>query len=144
VFTALVVTQANLLEGCTLSYAGTTAGALAAAVLTPLIGIGPTPTGIVLFLLAALFAYVTTVHPSFSAAGFTAALVLLLGAQIQPWHLAWLRVLYTIMGSVIAFAVGVLLWPVRARAGLRNNSRIPGGLRSALSRGHHVRIAGVL
>jgi len=59
----------------------------------------------------------TTLHPSFSAAGFTAALVLLLGARLQPWHLAWLRVLYTIMGSVIAFAVGVLLWPVRAREG---------------------------
>jgi len=98
--------------------AGSTVGALAAALLTPIIGIGPIQTGIALFLLAALFAYLTTLHPSFSAAGFTAALVLLLGAQLQPWHLAWLRVLYTTMGSVIAFAVGVLRWPVRAREGL--------------------------
>ncbi|HSY91382.1 MAG TPA: hypothetical protein VK812_08420 [Candidatus Binatus sp.] len=33
--------------------------------------------------------------------------------------MAWLRVLYTIMGAVIAFAVGALIWPVRAREGLR-------------------------
>ncbi len=33
--------------------------------------------------------------------------------------MAWLRVLYTVMGALIAFAVGALLWPVRARVGLR-------------------------
>jgi DNA repair exonuclease SbcCD ATPase subunit len=33
--------------------------------------------------------------------------------------MAWLRVLYTIMGAVIAFGVGSLLWPVRASEVLR-------------------------
>lgn len=122
VFTALVVTQANLgasWKAALYRTAGSTVGALAAALLTPLLGTGPIRTGITLFVLAALFAYLNTLHPSFSAAGFTAALVLLLGSQQHPWHLAWLRVLYTVLGAVIAFAVGVLLWPVRARDHLR-------------------------
>jgi gas vesicle protein len=34
--------------------------------------------------------------------------------------MAWLRVLYTLLGAVVAFAVGVLVWPVHAREGLRN------------------------
>ena len=33
--------------------------------------------------------------------------------------MAWLRVLYTILGAVIAFLVGALLWPVHAREALR-------------------------
>jgi len=122
VFTALVVTQANLgasWKAALYRTAGSAAGALAAALLTPVIGMGPVRTGITLFVLAALFAYLNTLHPSFSVAGFTAALVLLLGSQQQPWHLAWLRVLYTVLGAVIAFAVGILLWPVRARDHLR-------------------------
>jgi len=123
VFTALLVTQANLgasWKAALYRTAGSTVGALSAALLAPVIGTGPVRTGVTLFLLAALFAYLTTLHPSFSAAGFTAALVLLLGATVQPWHLAWLRVLYTILGAVIAFGVGILLWPVRAREGLRS------------------------
>ena len=122
VFTALVVTQANLgasWKAALYRTAGTTAGAFAAALLTPVIGMGPIRTGLILFGLSALFAFLTTIHPSFSAAGFTAALVLLLGSEIQPWHLAWLRVLYTVLGAVIAFLVGVLVWPVRARDRLR-------------------------
>ena len=76
---------------------------------------------LILFGLSALFAFLTNIHPSFSAAGFTAALVLVLGSEVQPWHLAWLRVLYTVRGAVIAFLVGVLVWPVRARGRLRSN-----------------------
>ena len=93
---------------------------MAAALLSALFGFGAVRTGIGLLLLAALFAYLTTIHPSFSAAGFTAALVLLLATAIEPCHLAWLRVLYTVMGALIAFVVGVMLWPVRAREGLRS------------------------
>jgi uncharacterized membrane protein YccC len=122
VFTALVVTQANLGASWTAALyrtAGSTAGAFAAALVTPVFGMGPVRTGLILFGLSALFAFLTTIHPSFSAAGFTAALVLLLGSQMQPWHLAWLRVLYTVLGAVIAFLVGVLVWPVRARDHLR-------------------------
>ena len=33
--------------------------------------------------------------------------------------MAWLRVLYTILGAVVAFTVGALIWPVHARVGLR-------------------------
>jgi uncharacterized membrane protein YccC len=75
--------------------------------------------GIVLFLLASFFGYLTALHPSFSAAGFTAALILVFGGQGEPWHMAWLRVLYTLLGAFVAFAVGALIWPVRAREGLR-------------------------
>ena len=75
---------------------------------------------IVLFLLASLFGYLTAMHPSFSAAGLTAALILVFGGQQEPWHMAWLRVLYTMLGAFIAFGVGALIWPVRAREGLRN------------------------
>lgn len=32
--------------------------------------------------------------------------------------MAWFRVLYTILGAVIAFGVGALVWPMRARVGL--------------------------
>jgi uncharacterized membrane protein YccC len=122
VFTALVVTQANLgasWKAALYRTAGSTAGALAAGILMPLVGTGVVPTGIVLFALAALFAFLTTLHPSFSAAGFTSALVLLLSSHSEPFHLAWLRVLYTTEGAIVAFLVGILLWPVRARDGLR-------------------------
>jgi uncharacterized membrane protein YccC len=115
VFTALVVTQTNLgasWKAALYRTAGSTVGALAAALVAPLVGTGPVRTGIILFALASLFAFLTTVHPSFSAAGFTAALVLLLGSQTQPWNLAWLRVLYTVLGAVVAFLAGILLWPV--------------------------------
>lgn len=122
VFTALVVTQANLgasWKAALYRTAGSTVGALAAGILMPLVGTGVVRTGIVLFVLATLFAFLTTLHPSFSAAGFTAALVLLLSSQQQPFHLAWLRVLYTVIGAIVAFLVGILLWPVRARDRLR-------------------------
>ena len=112
------VTQANL--GASWKAAlYRTAGALSAAVLSAVLGFGAVRTGLALPVLAALCAYLTTNHPSFSAAGFTAALVLLLGTAVEAWHLAWLRVLYTVMGALIAFVVGVVLWPVRAREGLR-------------------------
>jgi hypothetical protein len=33
--------------------------------------------------------------------------------------MAWLRVAYTLLGAFVAFAVGALIWPVRARENLR-------------------------
>jgi uncharacterized membrane protein YccC len=99
---------------------GSTCGALAAALLIPVLGKGPIGVLVVLFLLATLFGYLTARHPAFTAAGFTAALIIVFGGQGEPWHMAWLRVLYTMLGAVIAFAVGALIWPVHARVGLRH------------------------
>lgn len=124
VFAALVVTQANVgasWRAALYRTIGSTSGALAAALLLPLLGAGVVRAGITIFILASFFAYLTSLHPSFSAAGFTAALILVFGGVQEPWHMAWLRVLYTILGAVVAFAVGVLIWPVHAREGLRNN-----------------------
>jgi len=123
VFAALVVTQANLgasWKAAMYRTIGSTCGALAAALLIPILGKGPIGVLIVLFLLASLFGYLTALHPAFTAAGFTAALILVFGGQGEPGHMAWLRVLYTMMGAVIAFAVGALIWPVHARVGLRH------------------------
>jgi uncharacterized membrane protein YccC len=122
VFAALVVTQANLgasWKAALYRTIGSTSGALAAALLLPILGKGPAGVLVVLFLLSAFFGYLTALHPSFTAAGFTAALILVFGGTGEPWHMAWLRVLYTILGAVIAFAVGALIWPVRAREILR-------------------------
>ena len=123
VFAALVVTQANLgasWKAALYRTIGSTAGALAAALLIPILGKGPIGVLIVLFLLATLFGYLTALHPAFTAAGFTAALILVFGGQGEPGHMAWLRVLYTMTGAIIAFAVGALIWPVHARVGLRH------------------------
>jgi len=123
VFTAVIVTQANLgasWRAALYRTIGTTCGALSAALLAGWIGIGPVRSGALLFMLVTFFAYLTSRHASFSAAGFTVALVLFFSHQQQPWELAWYRVLYTVMGAVIAFGVGVLVWPVRAREGLKN------------------------
>jgi len=122
VIAALVVTQANL--GASWKAAlyrtfGSTCGALAAALLVPMLGKGPVGVGIVLFILATFFGYLTALHTAFTAAGFTAALILVFGGQGEPWHMAWYRVLYTILGAFIAFAVGALVFPVHAREGLR-------------------------
>ena len=122
VFTALVVTQANLgasWRAALYRTIGSTTGAVAAALLIPVIGTGRVRTGIVLFLLAALFGYLTTLHPSFAAAGFTVAIILVFSSRDEPWHVAWYRVLYTLLGAFVAFAVGVLIWPVHAREDLR-------------------------
>jgi len=122
VFAALVVTQANLgasWKAALYRTIGSTCGALAAALLMPMLGDGLVGVGIVLFLLATLFGYLTSLHPSFTAAGFTAALILVFGGQGEPWHMAWLRVLYTMLGAVVAFGVGALIWPAHARVGLR-------------------------
>jgi uncharacterized membrane protein YccC len=122
VFAALVVTQANLgasWKAAMYRTIGSASGALAAALLIPILGKGPAGVLVVLFLLSAFFGYLTALHPSFTAAGFTAALILVFGGTGEPWHMAWLRVLYTILGAVIAFAVGALIWPVRAREILR-------------------------
>jgi uncharacterized membrane protein YccC len=122
VFAALVVTQANLgasWKAALYRTIGSTCGAVAAALLVPWLGQGRVGVGIVLLLLGSLFGYLTALHPAFTAAGFTAALILVYGGQGEPWHMAWLRVLYTIMGAVIAFLVGALLWPVHAREVLR-------------------------
>lgn len=122
VFAALVVTQANLgasWKAALYRTIGSTCGAVAAALLIPMLGDGLIGVGIVLFLLATLFGYLTSLHPAFTAAGFTAALILVFGGQGEPWHMAWLRVLYTILGAVVAFGVGALIWPVHARVGLR-------------------------
>ena len=124
VFTALVVTQVTL--GASWKPAlyrtfGSTSGALAAMMLFVILGPGTVRVGLMLFVLATLFGFLTVLHPSFSAAGFTAAIVLVLGRiEGTPLHVGWLRVLYTLLGSGVAFAVGALIWPVRAREGLRN------------------------
>jgi uncharacterized membrane protein YccC len=124
VFTALVVTQVTL--GASWKPAlyrtiGSTSGALAAMLLFTVLGPGTVRVGVMLFVLASLFGALTVLHPSFSAAGFTAAIVLVLGRiEGTPFHIGWLRVLYTLLGSFVAFAVGALVWPVRAREGLRN------------------------
>jgi uncharacterized membrane protein YccC len=118
VVAALVVTQANLggaWKAALYRTIGSTCGALAAALLMPILGETPVGAGIALFLLATLFGYLTSLHPAFTAAGFTAALILVFGGQGKPFHMAWLRVLYTILG-----AVGALIWPVHARVGLRH------------------------
>jgi len=123
VFTALVVAQLTL--GASWKPAlyrtiGSTAGALAAILLMVIFGTGTTRIAIELFLLGSLFGFLTVQHPSFSAAGFTAAIVLVLGRiEGMPVHVGWLRVLYTILGSFVAFAVAALIWPVRARDALR-------------------------
>ncbi len=123
VFTALVVTQVTL--GASWKPAlyrtiGSTSGALAAMLLFMMLGPGEVRVGIMLFVLATLFGALTVQHPSFSAAGFTAAIVLVLGRlEGTPFHIGWLRVLYTLLGSFVAFTVGALLWPVHAREGLR-------------------------
>jgi uncharacterized membrane protein YccC len=122
VFTALVVTQTNLgasWKAALYRTIGSTTGAVAAALLTPIVGTGRLRAGIVLFLLAAFFGYLTALHPSFAAAGFTVAIILVFSSRDEPWHLAWYRVLYTLMGAFVAFAVGVLIWPIHAREDLR-------------------------
>lgn len=122
VFAALVVTQANV--GAAWKAAlnrtiGSTAGAIAAALLIPVFGQTALGAGVVLFLLATFFGYLSALHPAFTAAGITAGVILVFGGQGEPWHTAWLRVLYTAEGAFVAFAVGALFWPVRARIGLR-------------------------
>jgi len=122
VFAALVVTQANLgasWKAALYRTIGSTCGAVAAALLMPLLGKGTIGVGAVLFLLASFFGYLTALHPAFSAAGFTAAIILVFGGIAEPWHEAWLRVLYTTEGAVVAFAVSALIWPVHAREVLR-------------------------
>jgi uncharacterized membrane protein YccC len=122
VITALVVTQATLGAAWKAAFnrtIGSTAGAIAAALVVPLLGTGATRTGIALFLLASLFGYLAALHPSFTAAGFTVALILVFSSRQEPWELAWYRVLYTILGAFVAFGVGALLWPVKAREELR-------------------------
>ncbi len=122
VFAALVVTQANLgasWKAALYRTIGSSCGAIAAALLVPSLGKGAVGVGITLLLLGTLFGYLSALHSAFTAAGFTAALILVFGGQGEPWHWAWFRVLYAIMGAVIAFGVGALVWPVRARVGLR-------------------------
>lgn len=122
VFAALVVTQANVgasWKAALYRVIGSTCGAVAAAVVFPALGKGTVGAGVALFLLASLFGYLTALHTAFTAAGITGAIILVFGGQGEPWHMAWLRVLYTAEGAVVAFAVGALIWPVRARAGLR-------------------------
>ena len=123
VFTALVVIQVT--SGASWKPAlyrtiGSTAGALGAICLMAIFGMGSVRIGIELFLLGSLFGFLTVQHPSFSAAGFTAAIVLVLGRiEGSAFHIGWLRVLYTILGSAVAFAVAAFVWPVRAREILR-------------------------
>ncbi len=123
VFAALVVTQANLgasWKAALYRTIGSACGAISAAILIPILGQSSLGAGITLFVLASFFGYLSALHPAFTAAGFTAALILVFGGMGEPWHMAWLRVLYTIMGALIAFGVGVVIWPVRARVGLRH------------------------
>lgn len=123
VFTALVVTQVTL--GASWKPAlyrtiGSTSGALAAMLLFLIVGSGTVRVGLMLFVLATLFGFLTVLHPSFSAAGFTAAIVVVLGRiEGTPVHIGWLRVLYTLLGSGVAFAVERCSGQC-AREGLRN------------------------
>ncbi|HXM68827.1 MAG TPA: FUSC family protein [Candidatus Acidoferrum sp.] len=122
VFAALVVTQANVgasWKAALYRTIGSTSGALAAALLLRTMGSGSTRAGVALFILASFFAYLTALHPSFSAAGFSAALILVFGGVQEPWHVAWLRVLYTLLGALVAFVVSVVIWPVHASVVLR-------------------------
>src|ERR1700723_3198431 len=67
VFAALVVTQANMgasWKAALYRTIGSTCGAVAAALLMPLLGDGLIAVGAVLFLLATLFGYLTSLHPS--------------------------------------------------------------------------------
>ncbi|MGD0986306.1 MAG: FUSC family protein [Candidatus Sulfotelmatobacter sp.] len=124
VFTALVVAQVT--QGASWKPAlyrtiGSTVGALAAMLMMMIFGTGSVRVGIVLFVLASLFGFLTVHHPSFSVAGFTVGIVVTLGSiEGSPIHIGWLRVLYTLLGSFVAFAVGALVWPVHARVGLRS------------------------
>lgn len=123
VFSALLVTQANIgasWRAALYRTIGSTSGAIAAALLLPLMGRGAAQAAIAIFILASFFAYLAALHPSFTAAGFTAALILVFGGVEEPWHVAWLRVTYTALGALIAFAVSALVWPVQARVSLRN------------------------
>jgi uncharacterized membrane protein YccC len=124
VFTALVVTQVTLgaaWRAALYRTIGSTSGAVAAMLLITILGPGSLRVGIALLVLATLFGYLTVLHPSFSAAGFTAAIVLVIGGiEGSPIHVGWLRVLYTLLGSFVAFAVGALIWPVHAREALRH------------------------
>jgi hypothetical protein len=66
VFSALVVTQANLGASWKAAFyrtIGSTEGALAAVLLTPVPGEGPVGAGVALFLLASFFGYLTALHP---------------------------------------------------------------------------------
>jgi uncharacterized membrane protein YccC len=122
VFAALVVTQANVgasWKAALYRTIGSTAGAIAAALVIPSLGKGPIGAGLALFLLATFFGYLSALHPSFTAAGITAAIILVFGGSGEPWHTAWLRVIYTTEGAAVAFLVGALIWPVRAREVLR-------------------------
>ena len=68
VFAALVVTQANVgaaWKAALYRTIGSTYGAVAAALLIPILGEGPVGASIVLFLLASLFGYLTALHPTF-------------------------------------------------------------------------------
>ena len=99
---------------------GSTCGALAAALLVPLLGNGPVGVRDCL-VSAGNFIRLPYVAPSrLHRSGVHCRLILVFGGQGEPWHMAWLRVLYTILGAVIAFAVGALIWPVHARVGLRH------------------------
>ncbi|MFY9909617.1 MAG: FUSC family protein [Candidatus Sulfotelmatobacter sp.] len=123
VFSALLVTQANIgasWRAALYRTIGSTSGAIAAALLLPVMGRGAAQAAIAIFILASFFAYLTALHPSFTAAGFTAALILVFGGIEEPWHVAWLRVAYTLLGALVAFAVSALVWPVQARVSLRD------------------------
>src|SRR5579864_333517 len=92
VFTALVLTQANLgasWKAALYRTVGTTSGEVGAAVLILMLGTGPWRAGVELFVLATFFSYLATLHPSFSAAAFTTAIILVFGSVAEPWHTAW-------------------------------------------------------
>ena len=57
---------------------------MAAALLFPILGKGAVGAGIVLFTLASVFAYLAALHPAFTAAGFTAAIILVLAGNAEP------------------------------------------------------------
>src|SRR5579884_1227181 len=87
VFAALVVTQANLgasWKAALYRTIGSACGAISAAILIPILGQGSLGAGITLFILASFFGYLSALHPAFTTAGFTAALILVFGGTGEP------------------------------------------------------------
>jgi uncharacterized membrane protein YccC len=120
VLTAIILTQANFGRSvkATLDYlAGTVGGAIYAAAVSVLV---PHNNELslagVLALAVAPLAFIGAINPSFGAAPFTGALVLLVPglAHIGPIESAIDRVLEVAIGGLAALAVSLLVFPARA------------------------------
>jgi Fusaric acid resistance protein-like len=120
--TALVVMQMSIggsLKAATVYVMGTIVGAAYAAAVAALV---PHPTVLsfagVLVLAVAPLAYAAAFSPSFRIAPVTAVLVLMISDQLgqAPVELALYRLLEVGIGSLVAIAVALLVFPGRAHA----------------------------